>query len=349
MRVLLFLFLAISFVHCARQTQPNGGPKDNDPPELISSNPANGDKNFHGDQIELIFNEDVKLKDPKEEILITPSFGTNTKFIVKKNKVIITPENKWLDTTTYSIAFREGIQDLNEGNPAEDLHIAFSTGPTIDSLKINGSISEVFKDKVPEKITVAVYQSDTFDIFRHKPLLFSKSDKTGKFTLSNLKPGKYFVYAFDDKNKNQKVDSKTERFGFSAKEINLPQHTDTTHIDLVHLDSRAPRITSVRNSNSISIIRLNKAVDPVKLTGQTKDIIYTFGDNTSEVVVYKDFDKMDSIKVNISATDSLLQKLDTAVYIKYTDTKAVEEKFKLSDWQLNFEPANNIEQTFIIY
>ncbi len=341
MRVLLAIFFALSFVHCARQTQPSGGPKDNDPPELISSTPSNGDKNFHGNTIELTFNEYVKIKDPKDEILVTPSFGPDTKFVVKKNRVQITPQNKWLDSTTYSIAFREGIQDINEGNPAEDLHMAFSTGPTIDSLKINGSVSEAFKEKIPEKITIALYQSDTFDIFKHKPLLFSKADKTGKFSITNLKEGKYFVYAFDDKNKNHKVDSKTERFGFSAKEINLPLTTDSIRIDLVRLDSRQIRVTSVRNTNLVSIIRLNKAVDRVHLSTPSTPLIYTFGDTKSEVVVFKDFDKTDSLKINVYTTDSLGQKLDTAVYVKYTDNKIVDEKFKLSDWQLNFEPTTN--------
>jgi len=208
-------------------------------------------------------------------------------------------------------------------------------------LKIFGSLSEVFKEKIPEKITIALYQSDTFDIYKHKPFLFSKSDKKGKFTISNLKAGKYFIYAFDDKNKNQKVDSKSERFGFSAKELDLPQTTDSIHIDLVHLDARPIKLTSVRNSNTVSVIRFNKAVDGIKLSAATTGIIYTFGDTKAEVIVYKDFDKKDSVKININATDSLLQKLDTAVYVKFSENKVAEEKFKISDWQLNFESTTN--------
>ena len=342
MRVLSLFFLVIAFSQCARQTQPNGGPKDVAPPELLSSTPTNEEKNFHGNTIELTFDEYVKLKDPKEEILITPSPGTNTKFIVKKNKVVITPENKWTDSTTYSIAFRDGIQDINESNPTDDLHLAFSTGPTIDSLKIFGTVSEVFKDQIPEKITIALYQSDTFDIFKHKPPLFSKADKKGKFTISNLKSGKYFIYAFDDKNKNQKIDSKSERFGFLAKEINLPQDKDTLLIRLIHLDTRKTKLTSIRNTSTISIIRFNKPVDSVSLTTDKTPIIYTYGDSRSEVILYKDFDKKDSLKINVFARDSLDQKLDTAVYAKFTDNKIVQEKFKLSTWKVNYEPTSNL-------
>ena len=337
MRIILPILAILVFIKCARQTQPNGGPKDTDPPQLLSSTPTNEEKNFHGNTIELTFDEYVKLKDPKEEIIITPSPGQNTKFLVKKTRVIITPEKKFSDSTTYSIAFREGIQDINEGNPTEDLHLAFSTGPTIDSLKILGSVSEVFKDQAPEKITIGLYQSDTFDIFQHKPPLFSKSDKNGKFAISNLKAGKYFIYAFDDKNKNQKVDSRSERFGFLAKEINLPQDKDTVQIQLVHLDTRKLRLSSIRNASTLSIIRFNKPVDSVHLTSTKIPIIYTYGDNKSEVVVYKYFDKADSLKINVFAKDSLEQKQDTSVYAKFTDNKIVEEKFKLSAWTTNYD------------
>jgi uncharacterized protein (DUF2141 family) len=342
MRVFIILLVVLFFAKCARQTQPNGGPKDTDPPELLSSTPANGEKNFNGNNIELTFDENVKLKDPKEEILITPSLGAGTRFSVKKNKVIITPEYKWADSTTYSIAFREGIQDINESNPTDDLHLAFSTGPTIDSLKIVGSISEIFTDKIPEKITIGLYQADTFDIFKHKPALFSKSNKSGIFSILNLKPGRYFVYAFDDKNKNQKVDSKTERFGFLATGVNLPKDKDTLRIPLFHLDTRPIKLTSLRNTSSISIIRFNKALDSLRLSTQTSSIIYTYGDTKAEVIVYKEFDKKDSLKINIYAADSSHQKLDTTVYAKFTDTKIIPEKFKLSAWKINYDVASNL-------
>ncbi len=342
MRKLTILLFSIIFWQCARQTQPGGGPKDTDPPQLISSVPENGQKNFKGKAIELTFDEFVKLKDPKEEILITPSFGLNTKFVAKKNHVFIYPEIPWKDSTTYSISFRDGIQDINEGNPTEDLHLAFSTGPTIDSLKLQGFMTEVFKEKIPEKITIGLYQSDTFDIYKHKPLLFTKADKKGNFSISNLKAGNYFVYAFDDKNKNQKVDSKTERFGFVAKEISLPQNTDSVHIQLVHLDARPPKMTSVRNTNTTSIIRFNKAFDSLRLSTEGASITYTYGDTRSEVLVYKDFDKKDSIKIKVFATDSILQKLDTTTYIKFTDGKIVDEKFKLTEWKVNYDPTTNL-------
>ncbi len=341
MRKILVFVSCCCLYQCARQTQPNGGPKDINPPELISSNPVYGQRNFKGTNIELMFDEYIKLKDPNEEILITPTAGPKTKFTVKKNKVMIAPELKWKDSTTYSIAFRNGIQDLNESNPADDLHLAFSTGSTIDSLYLDGSVSESFKEKIPQKITIALYQEDTFDIFKHKPTYFTKTNKQGKFTMQNLKAGNYFIYAFEDKNKNMKVDSKSEMFGFAAQKISLPEYVDSIQLQLVHLDIRPIKITTVRNSSTISTIRFNKALDSIKLTA-AKPIIYTYGDTRSEIVVYKDFNTTDSLKVNLFATDSIHQVLDSAVYIKYTESKKISEKFKLTDWVVDFDPVTNL-------
>lgn len=332
---LLSILSIILLIQCARTTQPNGGPKDVDPPQLLTSLPSNNQKNFSGKNIELEFDEYIKLKDAKEEILITPTSGNDTKFFAKKNKLTIVPQLEWQKNTTYSIAFRDGVQDINESNPADELHLAFSTGETIDSLMIFGSVDEAFMEKTPEKITVAAYTIDTFDIFKHKPIYFTKTDKKGKFSIQNLKPGKYFLYAFEDKNKNFKVDSKSEKFGFNVQPITIPETKDSIRLTVFHCDAREIKITSVRNTNTISTIRFNKQLSEVALKSP-QPILYSFGDNKGEVIVYKDFDKHDSLQISINAKDSLLESIDTAIFIKYTDSKKVEEKLKQKEWNLKF-------------
>ena len=328
----LLLLITILLAGCASITTPTGGPKDETPPELIESNPTNGQKNFKGKAIELTFNEDLKLKDPKEEILITPSPGKNNTFTVKKNKVIIEPENPWEENTTYSINFREGIQDITEGNPAENLRLAFSTGETIDSLSIDGKVAFTFSEKIPEKITVALYQSDTFNIYNHTPTYFTKINKEGFFSIQNLKGGEYFVYAFDDKNKNLKVESKTEKFGYLSSPISLIQKKDSLIINLIMVDARPPAITSIRHTSETNLIRMNKEADSVKIEiADNSKVLATYGDKKSELIFYHDFENYDSLKVTLFMLDSVQQSLDTAFYIKRTETKVAKEGFNLNE------------------
>ncbi len=332
------LFILLLFSMCANQTSPAGGPQDKKAPELLSSKPKNNQLNFKGETFELEFDEYVKLKDPAEEIMITPSLGKETKFIAKKNKVIILPKKKMSENTTYSISFRDGVQDISESNPAYNLRLAFSTGSEIDSLRVYGSISEIFKEEVPEKITVALYQSDTFNIFNHQPIYFTRTDKKGKFSITNLKAGNYYIYAFDDKSKNLKVESKSERFGFLAKKIELYQKYDSIKIHLVRVDAREIKVTNIRHTEKLSRIKFNKRVDSLTVNyDHSNKFIYNFGDTKEELIFYKDNLGKDSVKVSIHATDSVGHRLDTVTYIKSAEVKVIKETFKMSPFELNYE------------
>ena len=137
----LILIAVFSILYaCARQTTPNGGPKDLAPPKLLRSTPSNNEKNFKEKILTFYFSEQVKLKEPKEEIIITPEPPKNLFYLAKQNRITIESKTPWKDSTTYSIAFREAIQDITESNPIENLRIAFSTGSIIDSLTLHGKI-----------------------------------------------------------------------------------------------------------------------------------------------------------------------------------------------------------------
>ena len=344
MKNLYKICLILILSACASVTSPTGGPRDKTLPELVTSSPSNNQKNFSGKSITITFSEDIKLKDPKEEILIVPSVGKNTKYSVKKRKLLIEPELDWQPNTTYSINFREGVQDLTEGNPAENLRLAFSTGPTIDSLSIKGIVKEMFFEKIPTKMTVALYQSDTFDIFKHSPTYFTKSDKDGYFSIQNLKAGKYFVFAFDDKNKNLKAESKTEKFGFLLQPLDLPQPNDSVEIYMMGVDTRPITITNIRHTDKTSRIRFNKQVDSLTVAGiSAKESIYSFGADRAELIFYHNFATADSIKTTLMAKDSVGQTIDTVFYLKRTEIKTIAESFKTKEIELSYDvPTKSI-------
>jgi len=343
LRQIISVILFNSILGCASVATPTGGAKDELPPELLSANPTTGQKNFKGNQLQMTFSEAIKLKDPKEEILITPSPGSNTTFTIKKDKLIIEPEKAWEENTTYSLNFRDGVQDLTEGNPAENLRIAFSTGPDIDSLSISGQVAFTFSEKIPEKITVALYQSDTTDIFTQAPTYFTKTDKEGQFSIQNLKSGKYYVYAFDDKNKNLKIESKNEKFGFLAKPIELESNQDSLTIYLISVDTKQPTLTSIRHTTQTTLVRLNKNPDSLHITlADISKGLATFGDKPSELIFYHAFKEKDSLKVNLFLKDSVEQTLDTTFYLKHSETKVAKESFTTKEQLDIYNPVTKI-------
>jgi len=331
MRYLPLLFLALTLLRCANVIPPEGGPRDTIPPTLINSIPQQGERNYNQSRIILEFDEWIQLRNAKEEIVITPSVGKNTKFLFKKNQVQIIPELPLDSATTYSLSFRESIQDLNEGNPAEDLKLAFSTGPILDSLEIRGTIVSPLEGKRMEKISVAIYSQDTFNITKHIPSYISRSDKKGRFNITNLKPGKYYVYAWEDKNKNLKVETNTERFGTYPKEIILPNQKDSVEIPIIKIDSRPIKLNNYRNISNYSIIRLNKTPRSYSLKAIKQDsLISHLGETTSEIIAYPPLDPTDSTEVRLVATDSLTNRVDSTFYIKQTKSKAIKETFKVT-------------------
>ena len=327
----LFLYGLFVLASCARQTTPTGGPKDSIPPRLESSNPKNGQVNFKGKTVELVFSEDVILNNPREQLIITPDIGKMPDVKTKKEKVIITLDTDLKDSTTYSINFREAVQDITEKNPATNLRLAFSTGTYIDSLTIEGNIYDLLKAKETKDATVALYESDTFNIFKHRPVYLTKTDPKGNFKLENLKPGTYYIYAVDDKNKNLIVDSKTESYGFLTEPIVLAKNIDEIKIPLVRLDSRPLKLTSARPYSTYFNIKTTKSLTGFKISTPEHDVtISSFGEDLTNIKLYNTFTDKDSIAINFHAIDSIHNEIDTTLYAKYTDRDTKPEAFNVA-------------------
>ena len=328
-RLSLFLIAFLLFCACARQTTPNGGPQDKIPPKLVRSSPDNNEKNFKGNTITLTFNEAVKLKEPKEEIIIAPSPGKEILFLAKQNRITVEFKTGLKDSTTYSIAFREAVQDLTESNPAENLRLAFSTGPIIDSLTIKGNVVDALTEKIPQNITVAIYQADTFNIFKHTPAYFTKTNKQGRFVITNLKAGSYRLYAFDDKNKNLKLETKSEKFGFIPGQIDPTKNVDSVQIIMVSLDARPLHLSNVRNTDKYSRVKFNKSLSLYSVDIPGNKILNAFGDDQSEIKFFYPTELADSLAATIHGTDSLGETIDTLVYIKSGKNGPPPDPFKI--------------------
>jgi hypothetical protein len=320
------------FMSCARQSSPTGGPKDTIPPNLIRAIPANESTNFKGQKLELEFSEMVIANNPKEQLIITPTVGNDFEMKVKKNSVVIELDKPFQENTTYTFNFRESIQDITEKNPARNLQLAISSGPYVDSLSIAGTVFELLKNKEVEEITVAIHQAnDTFNVLKHPAQYFTKSNEKGQYIIDHLKPAVYYVYAFDDKNRNLIIDSKNEAYGFIADSINLTKDTVKVNIGTQKLDARPLKITSARPYNTYFNIRFSKNLKNFTLTStDSLNIFYSFGEDQSNVRVYNSFESIDSIAVNLVGIDSVGNKLDSILYAKFQTREVTPEKFDAS-------------------
>lgn len=315
---------------CARQSSPTGGPKDTIPPILVNSYPEQNQVNFKERRLELEFDESIILNNPKEQIIIAPTIDNKDyEVTAKKKSIVLTFEKPLKDSVTYSINFRDAVQDITEKNPVQNLQLAFSTGTYIDSLTISGYVFNQLTGAPPKEATIAIHElNDTISIFKHRPSYLTKSYEDGYFVLQNLKAGAYTIYAVEDKNRNLIADTRNEAYAFKARTITLPQDTLEVNLGLIHLDARILKMTSARPYNNYFNIKTGKLLDrfTVKATQPGDTIVSSFGEDRANVRIYNTFDA-DSTLVNFTAIDSIGNQLDSSIYVKFNTREVKPDKY----------------------
>ncbi|MFZ6010767.1 MAG: Ig-like domain-containing protein [Bacteroidota bacterium] len=325
----LYWLIYLLFFSCAKQSAPTGGPKDTIPPTLVRSIPANQEVNFKGRSVQLTFSEFIQLQNPKEQIIITPAMGKDFEVTARKKTVTIKFERDFDDSTTYTINFRDAVQDLTEKNPARNLKLAISTGSYIDSLSLEGSVYELLTGKEMKDITVAIHEpNDTFNIFKHPAAYFTKTDNKGFFKLQNLKNGVYYIYAIEDKNKNLIADSRNESYGFLTDSINLTENVSGKSIPLIRLDARTLKLTSARPYNTYFNIRTSKSLKFFTARFDNRETISSFAEDQSNVKVFNNIGDLDSLALKFTATDSIGNYLDTTLYVKFPNREVQPDRFE---------------------
>ena len=223
---------------CASIGSPTGGPVDMDPPIFIGSNPAPNTLNFKGNRIELEFDEVVTLVDQSEKVMYSPVQREMPRLTALGHKVTVEFRDTMRPGTTYSIDFANCIQDNNENNPLEDFAFAFSTGDTIDTLQVSGIVLRARDLEPMQKVVVGIHSN--LDDSAFTKLQFDRVARTndrGQFTIRNLKPGRYRIYALNDADRDYKF-VRTEDMAFLLDTI-IPDTYREMTMDTVFTKSMA--------------------------------------------------------------------------------------------------------------
>lgn len=207
MHWLLVAALAAICAACASIGRPQGGPKDTTPPVLVRSNPASQERNVSRNTISLFFDENVQLQDAFNKVIVSPVQINSPVVSSNGRRVTVELKDTLLPNTTYTIDFGDAIKDLNEGNILDGYTHAFSTGDSIDSLRIAGIVLEARTLEPAQGILVGAYLEAPDSAITTMPFdRVSRTNQFGQFTLHNLKPGRYSLYALKDMNRDYKWD-----------------------------------------------------------------------------------------------------------------------------------------------
>jgi hypothetical protein len=252
-QILIYLLIIFSIIGCAKRGTITGGLKDTIPPVLTMSFPKNFSTEFTSKSIKLTFDEFVKLKNVNKQLIISPPLSKNPQILPVSASKSITIN--FLDTlrtnTTYSLNFGKSIEDNNEGNPYPQFKYVFSTGKYIDSLSLQGSVKDALEKSPSTLTTVMLYEmNETYKdsaAYNQNPSYIAFSlDQDASFKIDNIKAGKYFLVAIDDKSSNYRFEPKTEKIGFRKTAITIPNDS----LFEIKLFKEVPKLRTFKPSQS---------------------------------------------------------------------------------------------------
>ncbi len=236
-RLVALFVLAISIYSCANMSRPGGGPRDVTPPVFIKGVPAPGALNVSKQKIEIEFDEIIQVEKPSEKVIVSPPQKDMPEIRTSGRKVTIILKDSLLPNTTYTIDFSDAIVDNNEKNPLYSFAYSFSTGDKIDSLQVSGILLNA-RDLEPVTGMLVGLQSNLDDTaFQKLPLeRIASSDELGHFTIRNVTPGKYRLFALKDLNRDYRFDNPSEEIAFFDS-IVIPTADLKLHVDTLWKDS----------------------------------------------------------------------------------------------------------------
>ncbi len=209
---------ALLSISCANQVALTGGPRDEVPPALDTAESSkNYSLHFTKQDIELVFDEFIDLRDANSQIVISPplEYPPRISSRLKKVKIEFNEKEELKEEATYVINFGKSIGDFTERNELLNFTFVFSTGAYIDSLSLSGQVVDAFTMEPKEDAVVLLYTEDMDSIiFKERPFYFARTDESGMYRINNLRSDTFKIVTLEDLNLNYLYDPVSEQIGF---------------------------------------------------------------------------------------------------------------------------------------
>ena len=262
---------------CANQGMPTGGPRDSIPPILLETSPEYKALNYTGNKVQFSFNEYIISDEVSEKLVISPPLEKRPIIRTKGKSLIVQFNEELMDSTTYSLDFKNSIADNNEKNPYKNMRFSFSTGNVYDSLRVAGRLMNAFNLEAVENGLVLL-QKNLHDsaVYNVRPNYIAKTDETGLFMIDNIAPGEYNLFAINDANNDLIYNEGAEELAFYDTII-IPSSAFHEELDTV-----------VKGVDSLLILgHTHFHPDPIYLRQFTEDIFDQYMDSYSRDTRYK--------------------------------------------------------------
>ena len=264
------VFILLSFaLSCAKSVGPPGGPVDKTPPEVVSVSPASGSVNVPLDaHILIAFSEGIDRRTVEKAVFISPQLDPPPEIKAKKDAFLIVPRDSLRLNTTYIVTLGTDLKDAHNMPLAQSATFAFSTGVSIDSGRIKGTIYKDNKGMPGISVALFTVRPDLADrpIDSLIPDYFTQTGEGGSFAFDFLPPDTFYLVAFEDKNKDHLINYGREMLALPFSQTILTAEQPVfSGIDarLRAVDTSTLNLRSVAlNPDGLLKVRLTKPLEP---------------------------------------------------------------------------------------
>jgi len=263
---------------CARIAPPPGGPEDRTPPKVVKTSPEDGETDVAPKRtIEVTFSEYMRERSVERAFFLSPAPGEPLKFRWRGRKLEVEIPAGLSPDRTYVVTIGAAAQDLH-GNPMGDSYtFAFSTGERIYTGSIRGKVWS--EDAFRAPVHVRAYRAeDEPDPTEEGEFYETQVDSSGKFVLSHIAPGRYRVFAFEDRNRDGGYSPERDPLAVPPGDAEVgegevllpllrPVLRDTAAPEVVRVWAPDERTLAVRFDEEVVVDSLRASVRGLELVG----------------------------------------------------------------------------------
>ncbi|WP_316810534.1 Ig-like domain-containing protein [Pedobacter heparinus] len=347
----VLICISVLFYACASMQQPQGGPRDTEPPKILKMTPKNLTVNFTSPKIVIEFNEYFKIQNEFKEFSVSPEMEKPPQLKIKGKKLEVSIQDSLEKNTTYTLNFGKAIGDVNEGNTVKNFTYVFSTGPQLDSLSIKGKVTNSVTGLPELDVLVFILPIKRDTIFgKSKPSIFTTTDSSGNYALNNLRKDTYKIYALKEKGGDKVYQQASDEIGFLKDSILLDKVLDNVNLSIFKEDAETFRITDrkLNADGSISFVFNQKLKKPEVVVTDPPALdagkLFKFSRNNDSLKVWLKELSFDSTKITIKDQSKDLQTVNITRGKKETYTRALTATDNIEGRLLN--PNKPLRLTF---
>lgn len=339
---IFLVFISIVFYACASIQQPQGGPKDTEPPKILKITPKNLSVNFKAPKVVVEFDEYFKIQNEFKEFSVSPEMERPPILKTKGKRLEIEIQDTLEKNTTYTLNFGKAIADVNESNIVKNFTYVFSTGPQLDSLSIKGKVinSVTGMPELDAVVFIFPLQRDTL-FGKQKPSIFTTTDSSGNYALNNLRKDTYKIYALKEKSGDRIYQQATDEIGFIKDSIILDKVIDNINLSIFKEDATIFRVVDKRlnTDGSITLSFNQKLIKPGVVVTDPPALdapkLIRFSKNNDSLRVWLKDLSFDSTKIAITENGKVLQTVNFTRGKKETYTRVLNATDNIEGRMLN--------------